>query len=301
MIEVLFGESEAASMRIAKSHAEGGKAKCQPAGLFSGKKDASHKSSPTEWAKGLPEEVVCLDFSMDIGDLSVPLDSPRRREIIASMHSVDMPANQRPQPSKSQPVDASIEEWGRLQKFLEEGREARIWYSDAPYSRCGFYHLCQLLRKYNNAYYVVKLPEHVVQGKCVIAYQGWGEVSQEEFSSFLPYAKELSKEEIRMYCSLWTELEEENSPLRAVVNGRVTGVSEDFYDFQIWKRLTREPIKEARLIGDMIGHEQFGVGDHWYAKRIEHHIRQGRICVAEDCEIPYGRMICLAEDGQESQ
>ena len=91
---------------------------------------------------------------------------------------------------------------------------------------------------------------------------------------------------------LWGILVEENSPLRAVINNRVLSVPEDFYDFLIWKWLKDVPVKEARLIGDIIGHSQLGVGDWWYARRIEYHIQQGKIQVIEDSENKYARMIC---------
>lgn len=37
-----------------------------------------------------------------------------------------------------------------------------------------------------------------------------------------------------MYALEWTDLVNENSPLRAVINGKLIGVPEDFYDFRIW-------------------------------------------------------------------
>ena len=97
-----------------------------------------------------------------------------------------------------------------------------------------------------------------------------------------------------MYATTWNNLQQDNSPLRAVVNGKVTGVPEDFYDFLIWKRITPKPVKEARLIGDILGNEQLGVGDWWYAKRIEYHIQTGKIKVVEDSENHYARTICQA-------
>ena len=96
-----------------------------------------------------------------------------------------------------------------------------------------------------------------------------------------------------MYNTLWGILAEENSPLRAIVNSRLLSVPEDFYDFLIWERLTGAPLKEARLIGDILGQSQLGVGDWWYARRIEHYIRQGKIRVVEDSKSTYARTICL--------
>ena len=80
-----------------------------------------------------------------------------------------------------------------------------------------------------------------------------------------------------------------------MINGKVTGVPEDFYDFLIWKRLTRKPIKEARLIGDILGCFQIGMGDWWFARRIEHFIQQDKIKVINDSENKYARLICIAD------
>lgn len=98
-----------------------------------------------------------------------------------------------------------------------------------------------------------------------------------EFAGFLSYEKILSQEEIHMYALERTDQVNENSPLRAVINGKLIGVPEEFYVFQIWQRITDKPEKEARIIGDILGTSQIGVGDWWYAKRIEYHIRQGNI------------------------
>jgi hypothetical protein len=54
MIEILFGDSEAASMKAAKR-------------------------------KENPEEVICLNLMLDIGNLEESVDSPYRKELIYSM------------------------------------------------------------------------------------------------------------------------------------------------------------------------------------------------------------------------
>ncbi len=191
-------------------------------------------------------------------------------------------------------ADFSVKEEERLKKYLEKGETIRIWYSDAPYSRCGFYSLCAMLQKYENEIHTVKLPEYSVRTNSVVMYKNWGEVAAEELAAFLPGEKILSKEEIRMYAIWWSELVEDNSPLRAMVNGRLVGVQEDFYDFAIWKKLTKEPIKEAGLIGNILGNYQLSVSDWWFATRIEHFIRQEKIRIVEDSEDAYARLICLA-------
>lgn len=295
MIEVLFGESEAASMKAAKSTVIVGHMSGPTAVWMAGKKTPPERTY-TGWVEGTAEEVVCLGFMLDIGNIKEPVDSQYRKNLIYSMYAQNQYGN-------NLEID---EEWKlqgeiysnellRLKKYLEDGETIRVWYSDAPYSRCGFYSLCRILQNYENEVHVVKLPEHVVRKTSIVSYRNWGEVSAEEFAGFLSHERILTKEEVRMYALLWIELTEDNSPLRAVINGRVTGVPEDFYDFLIWKRLTYKPIKEARLVGDILGYFQIGMGDWWFARRIEYFIQQGKIKVVEDSENKYARVICIVD------
>lgn len=295
MIEVLFGESEAASMKAAKStiiagHVDG------PTSIWMVGKKTPPERTFTGWVEGTAEEVVCLGFMLDIGNIKESVDSQYRKNLIYSMYAQN-------QYSNNPEIDEELKLTGKvyenellhLREYLEDGETIRIWYSDAPYSRCGFYSLCRMLQNYNNEVHVVKLPEYVVKKTSIISYRSWGDVSAEEFAGFLSYEKVLTKEEVRMYALLWTELTEDNSPLRVVINGRVTGVKEDFYDFLIWKRLTYKPIKEARLIGDILGYFRIGMGDWWFARRIEYFIQQDKIKVLEDSENKYARMICISD------
>ncbi|MFQ9918988.1 MAG: DUF3658 domain-containing protein [Flavonifractor plautii] len=54
---------------------------------------------------------------------------------------------------------------------------------------------------------------------------GLGRVHPEEFGLHLGGAEELTRPVLRMLALEWERLREENAPLRAVVNGRVMGVS----------------------------------------------------------------------------
>lgn len=282
MIEVLFAESEAASMKVAKNKLVVQAVNGPTAVFLAGKKKPPQRPF-CGWVEGTSEEVICLEFMMDVGDLREPMDSPYREELLREFKNSG---------------GSCAEELDRLKNFLDSGEPVRIWYSDAPYSRCGLYSLCGLLRGYENELSVVKLPEYVVRDKSIVSYQSWNEVSAEEFAGFLSYEKPLSREEIRMYAMRWSDLVEENSFLRAVVNGRLLSVSEDFYDFLIWRWLRDEPVKEGRLIGDILGHSQLGVGDLWYARRIEYYIQRGEIQVVEDSENSYARRICRGKKGR---
>ncbi len=210
MIEVLFGESEAGAMKVAKNTVIASKVDGPTAVWTVGKKKPPEREN-CGWIEGTAEEVICLGFLLDISDIREDVNSECRKH-----------------------------------PYLADGEAIRIWYSDASYSRCGFYHLCADLQKYSNAISIIKLPEYRVRAdNSIVSYTNWGEVAAEEFAGFLTCEKKLSKEEIRMYAMSWSILQEDNSPLRAVVNGKLIGVPEDFYDFLIWKTITRKPIKEG--------------------------------------------------------
>lgn len=298
MIEVLFGESEAASMKAAKSKIVSVTADGPTAVFMAGKRALPKEkelfnNKSAVWVEGTSDEVIGLGFMLDIGDISEQVDSEYRKELIYSLYFQNqLEDDEEIQKELKMVGEVYANEIFRLKKFLEDGEKIRIWYSDAPYSRCGFYSLCRLLERYDNEINVVKLPEYVVRENSIIFYKNWGEVAAEEFAAFLPYERKFSKKEVHMYAVLWSKLVEENSPLRAVVNGRVISVPEDFYDFLIFDGLSNKPVKEARLIGNIIGSSQLSVGDWWYAKRIEYYIRQGKIRVVEDSQNKYARLIC---------
>ena len=298
MIEILFGESEAGSMKAAKNKVVIGSVNGPTAVWAAGKKTPPKKPF-AGWIEGTAEEVICLGFMLDIGNIKEPVDSLYRKDLIYSMYAQNQWEQDEEMEKELKGLgDVYANELMRLKIFLDNGETVRIWYSDAPYSRCGLYSLCQILIGYENEVSVLKLPEYVVRDKDIVSYQSWSDVSAEEFAGFLPYEKSLSKEEVRMYATLWSRLVEDNSFLRAVINGKVISVPEDFYDFQIWKWLTNVPMKEARLIGNILGHSQFDVGDWWYARRIEYYIEQGEILVVEDSENKYARMICSNSKGK---
>lgn len=295
MIEVLFGESEAGAMKAAKSTVITSKVDGPTSVWMAGKKKPPQREG-CGWIAGTAEEVICLGFLLDIGNIREEVNSEYRKHLIYSLYAQEPWGKEEKMDAElMQLCDCYCAEMERLKAYLEEGEAIRVWYSDAAYSRCGFYHLCASLSKYQNAISVVKLPEYRIRSdKTIVSYKNWGEIAAEEFAGFLDCERKLSREEIRMYAMLWGTLQEDNSPLRAVVNGKLIGVPKDFYDFLIWKRITEEPVKEARLIGDILGHNQLGVGDWWYAERIEYFIQTGKIKIVEDAENHYARTICLA-------
>lgn len=125
--------------------------------------------------------------------------------------------------------------------------------------------------------------------------RGWGEVHPEEFGLHLGGAEELTRPVLRMLALEWERLREENAPLRAVVNGRVMGVSEDFYDPVLRRCLTEKPQKVANVLGQALV-QLSGVGDWLLARRLRAMAEAGTVRVDEAGSTRgfYGAAACLA-------
>ena len=117
-------------------------------------------------------------------------------------------------------------------------------------------------------------------------YTGWGELSPYELGRFQELERPLTEAERRSCTDLWRELQRENGPLRAVVVGKLRTVGADHYDWIIERELPRQPeeFHEGRLIGEILGRYQLGLGDSFIALRIEEFISRGKLIPATEPE-----------------
>jgi len=179
----------------------------------------------------------------------------------------------------------------KLLSAVKDGVPIRIWKSDAPYSACGFYFVCYLLRDIDCNISVVSLPQYnPISENEMVEYSHWGEVDPGKFYQFLSLEKPLINREKRIISDYWRDLMEENAPLRAIINGKLTSVPEDFYDFIIMNNLPDNDFIMAGFIGKLLGEYRLGISDSWYALRIEKMIEENKLIVVEnkDSSHPYG-------------
>ena len=103
MVDVLFGESEAGTMRDIK---------------------LKHRRQ-----SGGRDEVICLGFMLDAGDIKESVNSQYRKDLICSMYVQDQWGRARELNEECQKLgDVYCNELKRLQEFLEKGESVRIWY-----------------------------------------------------------------------------------------------------------------------------------------------------------------------------
>ncbi len=232
---------------------------------------------------GTPSDVLGLSLGLDMEDIREPLGEARRELLRRWYDGNDEAADQDWQ--------ETLESADRL-RACGTGDAVRIWVDHTPSSACGLLHAASILEKTGAAVSVVPLPHWREEGKTVVSYQGWGEVEPELFGHFLSREEPVPPLILGVMASRWRELQQENAPLRAVVNGRVRSVGADFYDGLIRKHIPEGQTKIANIIGDVLGREKPGIGDIWLAERIRWMLSTGELrMVREDPERFYSSVV----------
>jgi len=242
-------------------------------------------------------EVACIGFALDVGDISDGLLGRGRREAYRLLWGRFHAFHDSGHDTEGNDYFAGLEEdCKRLMFAAEKGEPLRIWLDRSPATVCGLYALCHAIRGLDCPVYVAELPQYLPGQNSLRRYAGWGEMEPEQLPAFAEAAKALHPMLRRHHANAWQELVEQNAPLRAVVNGELMSVPEDFYDHLILRHIPNGEFHMARLIGEVLGRHQIGVGDGWYAARIERMISDGRLKVVSpgSLEHPYSRILARA-------
>lgn len=276
MIEVTFGDSAGGGLKSARKYC----------------------ANSDDLAKS---DIVCLGIMADIGDITEPMFGEYRYRLLCRMLYQEQWGKDTQMKEELKTLGKYYaKEYMRLKRGLKDGEPVRLWISDSPYSMCGFYWLSGLLAKYNADVSVVEMSRFNKQTAAesdgtLIVRRDWGECEPSEFAEALPLARRITQKELISNSMEWQRLVNENAPLRTVIAGRAVSVPASFYDFLIRRYLGRKPMREAVLIGKILGENQLGVGDWWYAQRIEHLIRRKSIVILEDSERKYERLIAATK------
>lgn len=291
MLEVVFSDSTKGSMKIAKNYDE--KSMLGGAIGYIGKKLSKaelKKHFEGQAVGGDSQDVVYIGFALDIGDISGEFDGIERQNVFQKVWGrFNFDDNEQEQFFHNQRKDME-----KLLSAAINGTPIRIWKSNTPYSTCGFYFICNVLRNIDCKINVVSLPEYR-QGpeNEIVIYRDWGQIQSGKLYQFLTLEKQLSQSEKRMFSNCWCDLVRENAPLRAIVNGKLISVPEDYYDYIITKNIPDDDFLMARLIGKIMGNYDLGVSDSWYALRIDKMIEEKKLIIVENKDIshPYGKIL----------
>jgi len=238
----------------------------------------------------ISNDVVNIGFMLDIGDISGAIDGNERQDIFRKVWGrFDFDSKEQEEFFRMQREDMQT-----LLSAAKSGIPIRIRNSGAPYSACGFHYVCNLLRDIGCDISVVSLPEYnpIYENEPAECTHR-GEAAADKIYRFLSPEKQLTETEKIIFSNRWRGLMAENAPLRAVINGRLTSVPEDFYDFIIMNNLPDDDFLMAGFIGKLLGKYMPGISDSWYALRIDKMIKENKLIIVEnkDPSHPYGNVL----------
>ena len=242
------------------------------------------------------EKILCLGDDLSIGPVAGGPESEKRRvqftRILGSDPWGELPAGD----WIGEAWQSYSRTWERL-RTLPEGTEVRVWLDQTPGSRCGFLASAGALAHSHARVTAALLPEWVAHPDgTTVTYSGWGEAGPEELPALLETCcREVPAVLLGGLAHRWMRLEEENAPLRAVVNGRLHSVPADFYDGMLLSRLPQagRSIRLAELIGRTLGECQPGIGDWWLVRRAEILAGEGKFRLERDPVQFYNSLVTI--------
>lgn len=295
MLDVVFSDSALGSLKLAQSF---GKGECldgpigvivhnedgtpaSPEEIEQAKKDAEEHYRRT-WETAVPlggSPADCFGFSLAFSEGAIPdgEDFWENRRRVLERHFSLYPDDWNVAWELLSPGKNAVD---TLFRRAEEGEPLRVWYSDCPEEYSGLCWLMnELAQKHHGDIFLIKQPSWELEefSDAIVRRNGWGEVEPGQWGRYLPLTQ---KAPDLLPAALGREWRESKGyPLRAVINGRLCGVNEDFYDWLILRELSNLPeeFSQAVLIGQILGKYQLGLSDSWLALRMEEMISQGTL------------------------
>ena len=298
MIEVVFGDSACGSLKMAHHNGD----REFSSGIISVIVSRPDGSEPTEeeiqaiqreaeererleWENttpmgGSPADVYDLGFSLSIGDISENIPCEKRRKVLEWLYGI-YPDIDEDSVFTAELMQRTADAMKEVCSHISAGESVRIWYSNQPDELCGMYwFMAQLnnLELQSDQVILVQLPDWEI-GDENAAMSGWGGVKPSQWHRYLDFQRAATSAFCKSCATHWQRLQQENAPLRAVLNGRLMSVPETLYDEFITCEIAAEEdeFNEAMLIGRVLGKYQLGIGDAWIALRIEEMIRVGNL------------------------
>lgn len=296
MLDIVFSDSALGSLKLAQSYGKGdflGGATAvivvhedgtpgTPEEIEQAKKEAEERQRRA-WETavpmdGKPEDCFGFSLAFSHGAISDGEDFwDNRRRVLSRIFSIYPDGWQVTEELFFQGKAAT----DTLFRRIEEGESLRVWYSDQPEEYSG---LCWLMWEIGRLprrgdIFLIKQPSWKTGdfSDTVVRHNGWGEMEPGQWGRYLPLAEKAPDLLLPTLGREWRE--GRNYPLRAVINGRLCGVEEDFYDWLILRELSAisEEFYQATLIGTVLGKYQLGLSDSWLALRMEEMIARGML------------------------
>ncbi len=236
---------------------------------------------------GRAEDIICLEFSLEYGDISEKIPGKKRYESINNMINTMYPKD-RHQELSEEWVSGIRKKNHSYLKLLKEAIEnddgIRVWYSCSPNEINAFYWLMYFLdsKEHYTNISTMFLPPDYWNGKYYCS--AWGELGPEYWFDTLRLERMMSEAEIRACSNRWKELRKENAYLRLMVGGNLISLNEGFLDGFIRDSLSRMPetFKIAQLVGTVMGECGLMLGDMPVFEGVYRLIQRGELELMEE-------------------
>lgn len=234
---------------------------------------------------GEASDVLSLSFLLDVGDILGDATNDIRLDVLRQLRGRERYDGENGRDAEERLTTSwnnACADLQQLQQRAGAGEPVRVWYSDVPYSRCGFYHAMQVLLDCSCTVSAIKLPEFVLrEDGIVVSWLCWGEMNPVKFGSFLHLEEEIPQNERLSLAMEWRAFQCENKPLRAIVNGNLHGVDADFYDTFLRRAFVEDYLQVSALIARTFGRYRLGISDLLLAARIHAMVDTGEFVIAE--------------------
>lgn len=298
MLEIVFSDSACGSLKLAQhfgrgeysggcigvilTHEDGSEPTQaeQDEALRQAEDTARHEWERSQPMGGSPGDVFGFGLGLSVGDISEEPPGPRRRQTLAALRSTFSLPDMEAQVDRL--LRTSEQSLAEVLDRSAKGEALRVWYSDSPDEMCGFCWLMSRLEPLGEAcgpVFAVKLPRYETrEDQTTVSHSSWGDISPGEFYRYVPLAQPVSPLLRRTCAWHWNQLQRENAPLRATLNGRLVSLPADAYDSLIRREIAMaEPeFQEAQILGQVLSLE-LGIGDGLVASRIEALIEAGEL------------------------
>ena len=225
------------------------------------------------------KKLVVFPLNWSIGPISENGIGPQRQQVYTKM-LLGQDAENLEECSKKE-LTAAQEALEQLLEGAAAGQSIRVWSSSNADEACGLYWLAAQLEPLGAEkvqLFAVDLPDFWQRPDgVVVQWNGWEEVDSPIMKQLPGQAKRLPTNALRAMAAQWKQLQQENSPLRAILNGRLVSVPENLYDPFLLRELdAMEPeFLAAELVGQVLGRYQLGVSPSWLALHVEELVRRG--------------------------
>lgn len=258
MLELVCGQSAGGSLKMAKNGAD-----------FAGN----------------ARDMLCPELALSVGNLRDFPPQTGRAEVLRGLYQAVRRQADCDAEAQAQRNRDVLE---KLCAAAADGTPVRVWTAPAAEEWCLFLLAMYLLQNAGGPVSAVCVP--LLQPRAdgtLCALRSLGELSPEQWHTFLPLEQPVDPAQRRAWANLWSASLWQSAPLRVMLNGTLAGVPENFFDSLLWESL---PPRKVFSAGEAVGcalSRLSGVPDGFLAGRLHRWTGQGKLRVRQPAEYYY--------------